>query len=70
MGNYVQQRLRASCHLLFTARPVTRQQGAFEDINPTQTCSMAGYNFCVASSKAKQLALPGAELPRCISFCR
>uniref|UniRef100_A0A8B9MFD9 V-SNARE coiled-coil homology domain-containing protein n=1 Tax=Accipiter nisus TaxID=211598 RepID=A0A8B9MFD9_9AVES len=31
-------------------------------------CSIAGYNFCETSGKAKHLALPGAELPCSISF--
>lgn len=48
----------ASCRLLFTDRSVTRQQGAFDYINPIQMCSIAGYNFCETRSKAKHLALP------------
>lgn len=40
---------RSSWHLLFTARSVTRQQGAFDYINPTQMCSIAGYNFSETS---------------------
>lgn len=57
-----------SCHLLFTDRSVTRQQVAFDYIKPIQMCSIAGYNFCETSGKAKHLALPGAELPCSISF--
>lgn len=58
----------ASCHLLFTDRSMTRQQGAFDYINPIQMCFIAGYNFCETRSKAKHLAGPGAELPRSVSF--
>lgn len=62
MGNSTQWLLKAWCHLLFTARSVTRQQGASDYINPVLMGSIAGDNFCETSSKTKHLAVPGAKL--------